>query len=98
VLRLETGAAAPQWQAASVNCGLALRDRTRFEAVEAVAAGAGGALLAGSTRGVYRSTDGVGWAATANRQTRQLVTVPETWLLCSGEHDIEVVHDASPVD
>jgi hypothetical protein len=95
---MDSAAASPEWKAASVNCGLALRDRTRFEAVEAVAAGVGGRLLAGSTRGVYRSSDGVGWRATSNRQTRQLVTVPETWLLCSGEHDIEVVHDASAVD
>ncbi|MFG3713957.1 putative baseplate assembly protein [Micromonospora sp. NPDC047730] len=93
VLRLDTLAAAPQWAPVSVNCGLPLRDRTRFVPVDAVAATGGPdrLILAGGERGVHRSTDAVDWAASANQATADVVTVPDTWLLCSGEHDIEVV-------
>ncbi|MEV4830411.1 putative baseplate assembly protein [Micromonospora sp. NPDC049257] len=101
VVRLDTLAAQAQWQPVTVNCGLPLRDRTRFVPVDAIAgsaAGPGGTgrlILAGGERGVHRSTDAVDWTASANQATADVVTVPDTWLLCSGEHDIEVVgHDA----
>ncbi|MFI7426322.1 putative baseplate assembly protein [Micromonospora sp. NPDC049836] len=107
VVRLDTLAAQPQWQPVMVNCGLPLRDRTRFVPVDAIAAtvpsaGAGGStrlILAGGERGVHRSADAVDWAASANQATADVVTVPGTWLLCSGEHDIEVVRqDATSGD
>ncbi|MGQ5261543.1 putative baseplate assembly protein [Micromonospora sp. ZYX-F-536] len=106
VLRLDTLAAQPQWQPVMVNCGLPLRDRTRFVPVDAIAVSghATGAItagadnqaaerliLAGGERGVYRSAAAVDWTASANQATADVVTVPDTWLLCSGEHDIEVV-------
>ncbi|MEU1394541.1 putative baseplate assembly protein [Micromonospora zamorensis] len=104
VLRLDTLAAQPQWQSVSVNCGLPLRDRTRFVPVDAIAVSgptAGGTaggpaaaerlILAGGERGVYRSAGAVDWTPSANQATADVVTVPDTWLLCSGEHDIEVV-------
>lgn len=106
VLRLDTLVAQPQWQPVSVNCGLPLRDRTRFVPVDAVAVSgpptvaanppaadptADRLVLAGGERGVYRSADAVTWTASANQATADVVTVPDTWLLCSGEHDIEVV-------
>ncbi|MFC4147460.1 putative baseplate assembly protein [Micromonospora mangrovi] len=100
VVRLDTLAAQPQWQPVMVNCGLPLRDRTRFVPVDALAAtsGAGGGrlVLAGGERGVYRSGDAVDWTASANQATADVVTVPGTWLLCSGEHDIEVVRQDAP--
>jgi hypothetical protein len=99
VLRLDTAAGSPQWQPADVNNGLPLRDRTRFEPVEAVEVGAGAVQLAGGTRGVYRTADGQRWAATAGRENTDMVTIPETWLLCSAEHAIEVVRqDATAGD
>ncbi|NJC12391.1 hypothetical protein F4558_002217 [Micromonospora profundi] len=103
VLRLDTLAAQPQWQPVMVNCGLPLRDRNRFVPVDAIAVSGpatsptGGAaaaerlVLAGGERGVYRSADAIDWTASANQATADVVTVPDTWLLCSGEHDIEVV-------
>ncbi|MBQ0901099.1 putative baseplate assembly protein [Micromonospora sp. U21] len=99
VLRLDTLAAHPQWQPVMVNCGLPLRDRTRFVPVDAIAVSGGAAtgadqerlILAGGERGVYRSAGAVDWTASANQATADVVTVPDTWLLCSGEHDIEVV-------
>ncbi|MGR6320448.1 putative baseplate assembly protein [Micromonospora soli] len=103
VVRLDTLAAQPQWQPVMVNCGLPLRDRTRFVPVDAIAAtapsgpgGAGRLILAGGERGVYRSGDAVDWTASANQATADVVTVPDTWLLCSGEHDIEVVRQDAP--
>jgi hypothetical protein len=99
VLRLDTRATAPAWQPADVNCGLPLRDRTRFEPTETVAAvSPAGPVLAGTNLGVYRSADLSRWNAAAARETREAVTIPETWLLCSGEHDIEVVRDDATSD
>jgi hypothetical protein len=92
VLRLDTSSKTPQWESTSVNAGLPLRDRTRFEPVASLATGASdGPVLAGGPRGVYRSDDAKTWVFTADRETRQPVTIPPTWLLCSGEHDVEVV-------
>jgi hypothetical protein len=48
-------------------------------------------VLAGGQRGTYRSTDILSWTPSANQSTTDLVTVPDTWLLCSAEHDIRVV-------
>ncbi|MEU3117074.1 putative baseplate assembly protein [Micromonospora chalcea] len=103
VVRLDTLAGQPQWSPVMVNCGLPLRDRTRFVPVDAIAAtaptgtsGAGRLVLAGGERGVFRSGDGENWTASANQATADVVTVPGTWLLCSGEHDIEVVRQDAP--
>jgi hypothetical protein len=90
---MDPGSAA-SWQAADVNSGLPLRDRTRFAAIVTVAVGTGGTpVLAGGASGVHRSLDAQSWVAAANRETQEVVTVPDTWLLCSGDHDIEVVRD-----
>jgi hypothetical protein len=96
VVRLDTLAAQPSWTTVNVNCGLPLRDRTRFEAVEAVATSGSVSdktllILGGTPKGVYRSTNGADWTASANQATADVVTVPDTWLLCSGEHKIKVV-------
>ncbi|MFC0096935.1 putative baseplate assembly protein [Micromonospora marina] len=103
VVRLDPLAGQPQWSPVMVNCGLPLRDRTRFVPVDAIAAtaptgtsGAGRLVLAGGERGVFRSGDGEDWTASANQATADVVTVPGTWLLCSGEHDIEVVRQDAP--
>ncbi|MGQ0616418.1 MAG: baseplate J/gp47 family protein [Acidimicrobiia bacterium] len=92
VLRLDPAAPQPQWQAADVNSGLPLRDRPRFEPVVAVAGRSAAArALAGGPRGVFRTEGDHRWRPTANRESADLVTIPDTWLLCSGEHEIKVV-------
>ncbi|MGW5361052.1 baseplate J/gp47 family protein [Actinopolymorpha pittospori] len=101
VLVADTTSATPAWLASSVNSGLPLRDRTRFDPVQAVATNAATATtrvtLVGTNRGVYASTDLATW--TAAHQTTDVVTIPDTWLLCSGDHNIEVVYDdATPSD
>jgi hypothetical protein len=96
-LRMDAAAPTPQWESPTVNSGLPLRDRTRFEPVESVAVSTGGQVLAGTARGVHRATGPDRWAAAAAREKRDVVTIPETWLLCSGEHDIEVVRDHASI-
>ena len=92
VLKAALSADRPRWESVGVNSGLPLRDRTRFEPVEAVAA-AGGQVLAGTARGVHRATGPESWAPTAVRERREMVSIPETWLFCSGDHDVQVVRD-----
>ncbi|MDM4722257.1 putative baseplate assembly protein [Micromonospora sp. WMMA1363] len=61
--------------------------------------GAGELYMVAGERGVYRSADAISWTASANQTSADVVTIPDTWLLCSGEHDIEVVrHDAPSGD
>ena len=84
--------------ALTVNAGLPLRDRTRFEPVATVAASPRGRpVLVGGSEGLYRSTDRNlrTWAACDHRVAAEVVTIPPTWLLCSGEHRIEVVTRAA---
>ncbi|HKT01086.1 MAG TPA: baseplate J/gp47 family protein [Rugosimonospora sp.] len=92
VLRLDLAGGA--WQSADVNSGLPLRDRSRFAAIQAVAV-AGDVVMAGGAAGVHRSTGAVVWETAAARESQEVVTVPDTWLLCSGEHDIEVVSESA---
>ncbi len=101
VLRLETAAADPAWKAPEIGCGLPLRDAGRLlHPVRTLAADAGGLLLAGGPLGVYRSADaGRTYAAAGGRDHSEKVTLPPTWLFCSGEHDIMVVsEDEAPRD
>lgn len=96
VLRLKLGAGEPAWDQRDVNCGLPLRDRARFEPVRSVsgATGADGAsvVLAAGPAGVYRSADeGLSWGTCTSRTVSGVVTLPSTWLFCSGEHRIEVM-------
>lgn len=92
-VRLDLGARQPRWQPLDVNAGLPLRDQPRFEPVRAVATVASGTVaMAGGPKGVYRSDDeGRTWRSCAHREADEVVTIPDTWLLCSAEHEIEVV-------
>ncbi|NYD77527.1 baseplate J/gp47 family protein [Arthrobacter cupressi] len=97
VLRLQLGQASPQWSTPDVNCGLPLRDRTRFDPVRGVSGTVRDdgtqLLLAAGPKGIYRSTDNTAsWANCTRRVVDDVVTLPETWLFCSGGHRIEVVH------
>lgn len=97
VLRLQLGQASTQWSIPDVNCKLPLRDRTRFEPVRAVSGvvrdDGSQLVLAAGPKGIYRSTDNaVSWASCTRRMVDDVVTLPDTWLFCSGDHRIEVVH------
>lgn len=91
VLSLDTAAAGPSWETPSVNCGLPLRDRTRFIPVLAIACH--GQIFSGGIKGIQRRASQTQWKSAAGTDLAQLVTIPPTWLLVSGTHDIEVVSE-----
>ena len=95
VLRLDTSAGQPKWETPDVRCGLPLRDPGRFQPVNAVAAdAASGLVLAGGAEGVFRSEDqGARYRAASSKEFTEKVTLPPTWLFCSGAHEITVVHE-----
>lgn len=92
VLTLDASVQQPTWSAPDATSGLPLRpeQRARVEAVQAVDTN-GRTVMAGVAKGVYRrARDDGKWSAAANRVTEDQVTIPDTWLLCSGEHKITV--------
>jgi len=96
VLSLKLGTGDPSWTPPDVNCGLPLRDRRRFTALSAVSGTVlddGEVLmLAAGAAGVHRSVDGGGhWRSCSARVIDDVVTLPASWLFCSGEHRVEVV-------
>ena len=95
VLRLDSSAADPAWQAPEIGCGLPLRDAGRLQPVRTVDTAPGWKLLmAGGPVGVSLSRDGgAHYEPVSNRQLSDKVTLPETWLFCSGEHEITVVSE-----
>jgi hypothetical protein len=101
IVRFDLGTASPAWQPASVDSGLALRDPGRFAPLSAVVVSPDGGLVmacgpvtGGVAAGVRRSRDGgVTFESVFEREFADKVTLPATWLFCSGQHDIEVVTD-----
>jgi hypothetical protein len=93
VLRLETAKVDPSWQAPAVDCGLPLRDIGRLHPVEAIAIDAQGAVqLCGGLQGVFRSQhERTRFDNVSRREFADKVTVPATWLLTSGEHQVTVL-------
>lgn len=93
VLRLDVDARDPKWEAPDVGCGLPLRDVGRLQPVDVVASDpSGNVLLAGGVVGLYRSRDqGVQYDHCSSNEFSDEVTLPGTWLFCSGEHEITVV-------
>jgi len=85
-----------RWDQRDVNCGLPLRDRARFQPVRSVSGALGddgAALVLGAgPEGVFRTTDEAAtWSTCTARTVDGYITLPPTWLFCSGEHRIEVV-------
>ncbi len=79
-----------------LNVGLPVRDAERvFQPVGEVAAHPEGAyVMAGGINGIYRSGDnGTSYESVSENVFTDKVTLPSTWLLCSGEHRIEVVSE-----
>jgi hypothetical protein len=72
-----------------------LRDRAQFlfHPVDTVASD-GELIMAGGLEGVYLSRDGgSAYERASSKEYREVVTLPNTWLFCSGEHDITVVSE-----
>lgn len=100
VVGLDSSKEDSSWQTSGIRCGLPLRSGERiFHMVDAVAARVenerGPALImAGGPEGVYRSADGGGeYKECSGREFRDKVTIPQTWLFCSGEHEIDVMSE-----
>jgi hypothetical protein len=93
VLRLPAGRSDAEWQAPGVRCGLPLRDRTRFHPVDTVATNPeGGVAMSGGLEGVHRTLDsGESYQDISRQEFSDKVTLPPTWLFCSGEHEVTVV-------
>jgi hypothetical protein len=96
VLALELGTSDPTWTTPDVNCGLPLRDRRRFTALSGVSGtvldNGDRLVLAAGAGGVYRSLDsGERWRSCSSRVVDDVVTLPASWLFCSGDHRVEVV-------
>ncbi len=78
------------------NSGLPLRDPKKFlfTQVDDVAAnGESGMILAAGAKGVYGSTDGESYSTRCETEFAETVSLPETWLFVSGEHEITVVSE-----
>jgi hypothetical protein len=51
-------------------------------------------VLAGGPKGVFRSSDhGLRYRSCCRREFRERVSLPKTWLIRSGEHDLSLVYD-----
>ncbi|MEM7049069.1 MAG: putative baseplate assembly protein [Acidobacteriota bacterium] len=92
-MRLDTSASEPTWEASVVaSSGLPMRDRGRLVPVYAVAVDPEDRwIFAAGPEGVFRSRDGGEQYEALSKQEFDKVTLPETWLFCSGEHEIDVV-------
>jgi hypothetical protein len=102
VLRLDAGKEDAAWEAPQIDCGLPLRDVEQLlHPVDTTAVGSaasegaeGRLLLAAGPCGVYRSYDlGTHFEHCSAKEFGEKVTLPETWLFCSGEHEIDVVSE-----
>jgi hypothetical protein len=98
VLSLDSVQGGAAWQTPAVTCGLPLRDAGRFEPVDSVASDPlGQHLMAGGAAGLFRSNDGgITYSSCSQSVFTDQVTVPPTWLVCSGPHDLTAV-DADEV-
>jgi hypothetical protein len=96
VLWQDASRPSPSWQRPDVGSGLPLREAERlFQPVYALASAPEGTpLLAGGPSGVFRRPrDSERYEACSTREFTEKVTLPPTWLLCSGSHELEVVTD-----
>jgi len=81
------------WHVPLLEGGLPIRDAERiFFPVETIASLSGQpVVLIGGKRGVYRSGDnGTNYESVSQKVFDDKVTLPETWLFCSGTHEIEI--------
>lgn len=86
-------AGTPAWVMPAVDSGLPLNEVRRFERVRAVAASTR-LVLAGGPWGLRLSRDaGQTYRPVVPGGGADAVTLPPTWLFCSGAHDIEVISE-----
>lgn len=95
VLSIAGDSANKIWKRPNIRCGLPIRDSDRlFHPVHSLAVNPDQTLvLAGTPEGVFKSTDGDSFFPCSKKEFTDKVTLPETWLFCSGHHDITVETD-----
>jgi len=94
VLWLDRRNESESWQAPSVGCGLPQASREHpLQRVNTLAVQPQGTmLLAGGESGVFRSRDsGHQYECSSRKEFTDKVTLDPNWLLCSSEHELEVV-------
>ena len=93
ILRLDTRAKDSAWESARIDAGLPQQgDSARLAPLSAVAADPRtGRVLAGSAQGVFRSDDQAATFRSISIRESDQVTLPDTWLFCPGEHELEVI-------
>ena len=56
--------------------------------------GRGHVLMAAMDKGIYHSLDmGINYSECSQIEFEEQVTIPETWLFCSGNHEVEVIDE-----
>ena len=93
VMRLDITNPEPAWKQPNIKCNLPLRGAERlFQPVDAVATDPlGNYLLAAGIEGIYRSKDQAqNYKHVSSKEFSERVTLPSTWLFCSGEHELTV--------
>ncbi len=95
VVQLDARGGSQPWIKPDVNSGLPLRDQGRFQIVSSVACDPNGQwVMASGVSGVFRSRDGgVTYQTCSTNEFAEAVTIPDTWLFVSGEHDLSVVSE-----
>ncbi len=96
VLRLDINDEQPEWLPPDIKCGLPLRGRDRlFQPTDAVVTSPNSdLLLVSGIEGVYRSSNiGNDYELTSSKEFLESVTLPNTWLFCSDEHNITVINE-----
>ncbi|HEY2028933.1 MAG TPA: baseplate J/gp47 family protein [Myxococcales bacterium] len=90
VLALNASDTTPSWVRPDLGCGLPQRGPEKlFQPVVALAA-RDGVVLAGGLKGVFRSRDAATYeTCSASEVAPDFLPLPETWLFCSGQHQIE---------
>ncbi|MEO8075543.1 MAG: putative baseplate assembly protein, partial [Acidobacteriota bacterium] len=96
VLRLPARKSGAAWVQPSLDSGLPLRELPNvFHPVDALASNRSGELiLAGGSQGIFRSRlPGAVYQSCSRKVLLDKITLPPTWLFCSGEHDVRVVSE-----
>lgn len=103
VVAMDSAAQHPQWQVPAIDCGLPLRDTERLlhKLNDVAVAPPRGAdtehlppVLCASPHGVFRSQDSAStFRSISERTFTDHVTIGEGFLFCSGDHNVEAVHD-----
>ena len=99
VLKLSTSKTKPAWESLPLSCGLPIRpDSERLYPIQTVAVTLGkrGRLLAGTSVGIFsadQNQENLRFQECSHTEFVDKVTLPDTWLFCSGRHDIEVIEE-----